>query len=136
MSVYSKLKVVRTEDLDELQHVNNVKYVQWIQDISREHWESVVDKEITNEMVWVVRNHNITYFEGAMLNDSLQLSTKILGWKGPISTREVVIRNNKIEKTLVKAITEWCAVHPKTLKPIRVPAKVVQLFISGNEDMA
>ncbi len=79
MSVYSKLIVVRTEDLDELQHVNNVKYVQWIQDISREHWESVVDKEITNQMVWVVRNHNITYFEGAMLNDSLQLSTKILG---------------------------------------------------------
>jgi len=35
-----ELKVTK-EDLDELQHVNNVRYVQWIQDIAKAHWENV-----------------------------------------------------------------------------------------------
>ena len=31
---------VRESDLDKQQHVNNVQYVQWVQDIAEAHWEA------------------------------------------------------------------------------------------------
>ncbi|MEM1258171.1 MAG: thioesterase family protein [Bacteroidota bacterium] len=136
MSTYSKNIQVQQEDIDELHHVNNVRYLEWVQKISKEHWENVVEKRVLNEIIWVVRNHNITYYESALLNDSIEMTTKVIEWKGPISIRLVSIKNNKNDKILVKAITEWCAVHPKTLKPIRVPANIQALFTNGDEKMA
>ncbi len=128
MSSYRKNITVKQEDLDELQHVNNVRYLEWVQEISKEHWENVVAKKVLDEIIWVVRNHNITYYEGALLNDSIAMATEVIEWKGPISTRLVTMKNNKSGRMLVKAITEWCAVHPKTLKPIRVPVDIQTLF--------
>lgn len=128
MPTYKKNIKVKVEDLDELQHVNNVRYLEWVQQISREHWESTVGKKVLDEIIWVVRNHNITYYGSAVLGNSIEISTKVIQWKGPISIRQVEMKNNKNGKLLVKASTEWCAVHPKTLKPIRVPADVQALF--------
>lgn len=136
MSIYRKTIIVGQKDLDELQHVNNVRYVEWIQQISKEHWENTVEKKVLDEIIWVVRNHNITYLESAVLNDSIELSTKVTQWKGPISIRQVEMKNNKTGTILVKASTEWCALDPKTLKPKRVPADIQALFSNGNEKMA
>ena len=136
MSHYRKHIQVKQTDLDELQHVNNVRYLEWVQEVSKEHWENVVEKEVLDQIIWVVRNHNITYYEGALLHDSVEIVTEVIEWKGPISIRLVTMKNNKTDKILVKAITEWCAVHPKTLKPIRVPADIHTLFIKENEKMA
>ena len=36
MESYEKRIRVSENDLDELKHVNNVRYVQWIQDISKD----------------------------------------------------------------------------------------------------
>jgi len=129
MCVYRKTLQVRQNDLDTLQHVNNVRYVEWIQQISKEHWESKVDQRKLDQMIWVVRNHNITYYESAKLNDSIEISTQVKDWKGPISIRKVEMKNNKTGKLLVMATTEWCALHPKTFKPIRVSSEIQQLFI-------
>ena len=136
MSIYKKSIQVTQEDLDELQHVNNVRYLEWVQDISKEHWESKVGKKVLDEIIWVVRNHNITYYESALPNESIEITTKVKQWRGPISIRQVEMKSNKSGKVLVKASTEWCALHPKTLKPIRVPEDIQQLFSSGNEKMA
>lgn len=136
MSIYRKTIQVKQDDLDELEHVNNVRYLKWVQEISKEHWEITVEKEVLNQIIWVVRNHNITYYEGALLNDTIEITTQVIQWKGPISVRQVKMKNNKNGSILVKAITEWCAIHPKTLKPIRVPADIQMLFINENEKMA
>jgi acyl-CoA thioester hydrolase len=129
MCVYRKILKVRQNDLDTLEHVNNVRYVEWIQQISKEHWESKVDRRTLDQIIWVVRNHNITYYESAKLNDSIVISTQVKNWKGPISIRQVEMKNNKTGKLLVMATTEWCALHPKNFKPIRVSSEIRQLFI-------
>ncbi|MEO0572272.1 MAG: thioesterase family protein [Bacteroidota bacterium] len=136
MSSYKKNIRVRQEDLDELQHVNNIRYLEWVQEISKEHWEHVVENAILDKISWVVRNHTITYFSSAVYNDPIEISTQVLSWKGPISIRQVEMKNNKNGTILVKAITEWCAVHPNTLKPIRVSSDIQALFTHGNEKMA
>ncbi len=122
------IRVVQN-DLDNLNHVNNVRYLEWVQEISKAHWEKAVEKSIANEFLWVVRNHNITYHQSAVLDDQIKISTRILEWKGPLSVRFVEITNNKSQQLLVSATTEWCLLNPKTWKPVRVPEHIKKLFL-------
>ena len=39
VSTYQKMIVVKPADIDELDHVNNVVYLSWVQDIAKEHWQ-------------------------------------------------------------------------------------------------
>ena len=52
---------VPPEAIDENGHVNNVTYVQWMQDVAVEHYESMGGVEPTRELgaTWVVRSHNV-----------------------------------------------------------------------------
>jgi len=127
METYSIIKTVTKEDLDNLNHVNNVVYVKWIQDISKDHWQSVIDK-MMDEYIWVVRRHDITYYGAAKLDDKVLITTAIKESKGPISYRQVVMKDQKTQKLLVKAMTEWCLLDSKTYKPIRVPQNIKNLF--------
>ncbi|MEO2052854.1 MAG: acyl-ACP thioesterase domain-containing protein [Allomuricauda sp.] len=128
MERYTETFDVVAEDLDELNHVNNIRYIEWIQDISKKHWHKVTTAEMRATMVWVVHNHNISYSKSAFLGDTLQISTYIDSNKGPISTRVVEISNKNSGKLLVKGITEWCLLDAQTFRPKRVPEEVQQLF--------
>lgn len=128
MQHYKETFKVAKEDLDDLNHVNNIRYIEWVQNISKNHWVKVVDEATRNEMVWVVKNHNITYSKSAKLGDSIVVNTHIKSTRGPLSTRVVEIRNNKTGQLLVNAITEWCLLDAKTFRPKRVPESVQNLF--------
>lgn len=127
MNSYQLLKTVSQKDLDDLNHVNNIVYIQWVQEISKAHWLAVAEKIIDN-YVWVVRRHDITYYDAAKLNDKIHITTHIEKTKGPISFREVEMRNNKTQTLILKATTEWCLLNAKTFKPIRVPEAIKKLF--------
>ncbi len=128
MQTYSRIFSVQQNDLDELNHVNNIRYIEWIQEVSKEHWVQATSPEIREQLIWVVKNHNITYNKSAVLGDMLQISTYIAESKGPISKRVVEIKNNKTGDLLVKGITEWCLLDAKTFRPKRVPETIQQLF--------
>ena len=129
---YQKHIIVVKDDLDELDHVNNVRYVQWIQDISKEHWQQIAPAEEQNKMIWVVRNHNITYYQSAQLHDEIVVTTSVISWKGAISIRQVNMKRKADGKLLVEAKTEWCALGTKTLRPVRVPEALQKLFIESS----
>lgn len=128
MKVYRESRKVGPADLDEMLHVNNIRYIVWIQEISRAHWLAKADDALRALGVWVVREHKITYYKSAQLNDHLLLTTRVEEIKGPISTRIVEIKNNKTGDLLVKAMTDWCFLDPDTLRPKRIPEKVEKLF--------
>ncbi|MEC3966557.1 acyl-CoA thioesterase [Flagellimonas halotolerans] len=129
MKNYSESFDVVPDDLDDLNHVNNIRYVEWIQDISKKHWTQVAPKDIKKSMIWVVRNHNITYHKSAVLGNTILISTFIANNKGPISTRVVEIKNKATDDLLVKAVTEWCLLDAKTFRPKRVPGEIQSLFV-------
>lgn len=128
MQTYSQMLTVGENHLDDNQHVNNVQYVEWVQEISKNHWEFAVDEKSRKDLVWVVKNHNISYHRPAFLNEEIKLTTYIKETKGPLSIRVVEISNNKTSQLLVKAITEWCLLDAASLKPKRVPEAIQQLF--------
>ena len=61
MQIYEKHILVTKADLDQLNHVNNVRYVQWVQDIAEAHWLKNVSPSIKDRYYWVLVNHNIEY---------------------------------------------------------------------------
>ncbi|MGW9686505.1 acyl-CoA thioesterase [Flagellimonas sp. 2504JD1-5] len=128
MQSYTEVFAVTKDDLDELNHVNNIRYVEWIQDISKKHWLQVTDEATRKGLIWVVKNHHIAYHLSAKLGDTIQVQTYIEETKGAISKRVVAIKNNKTNALLVKGITEWCLLDAITFRPKRVPEVVQQLF--------
>ena len=62
---------VAPKDIDRLGHVNNVVYLRYAQDAAVAHWNSVVDQEHRESLVWVVRRHEIDYLKPAVESDEL-----------------------------------------------------------------
>ena len=58
--IFKKLITVSASAIDGNGHVNNVAYVQWMQDIAVEHYASIhgVEAQGANS-TWVVREHKI-----------------------------------------------------------------------------
>lgn len=129
MRIYEKSITVTADDLDELQHVNNVRYLQWIQDISKEHWELLAPQHIRQEVVWVVMNHHISYKRAAVLGDQLLLKTYIEGNKGATSIRRVEILYKENNQLLVESKTEWCLLNAITQRPTRISETIKTLFV-------
>ncbi|NQZ44580.1 MAG: acyl-CoA thioesterase [Flavobacteriaceae bacterium] len=128
MATYQKLQQVGPDHLDELNHVNNVQYLAWVQDVSKEHWMARATLKMLQEYIWVVREHRITYHGAAIEGDTIRITTHIIGSKGPISTRKVVMEDNKTGRLLVSSETDWCLLSPATMKPVKMPDAISQLF--------
>lgn len=126
MRSYSKAITVSSEHLDELNHVNNVVYLQWVQDIAKEHWFSLAEKPFTDDHFWVVVKHELEYKKQAFLNDVITITTYVESFKGPFSIRCVEFKRG--DELLVKTKSNWCLIDRKTEKPKRVPEEVFELF--------
>lgn len=128
MNIFQTERTVRKEDLDELQHVNNVRYVQWIQELSKAHWETVVPENVRKDMVWVVRRHDIRYKGPARLGERLVFRTFIARSEGFISSRVVEIRKKESGKLILKSQTDWCLLHGESGKPMTISKEILTLF--------
>ena len=118
--------VVKPEDIDRQGHVNNVRYVQWIQDVAAAHWLSKATEEQKAEMVWVVLRHEIDYLRPGFENENLTAVTWVGEPSGAKWERFVEIRRE--EQILVKAKSIWVALDSKTLRPRRVDSELKEQF--------
>ena len=126
MSVFDTNYTVVTSNIDELNHVNNVVYLQWIQDIAGLHWNELKQGVDTAAYVWVVIRHEIDYLNQALLGDALLAKTWVGKTAGLKSIRHVEFyRNNKL---LVKAQTTFCLLHAKSFKPMRITDEILAML--------
>ena len=58
---FAKTFSAAPEHIDELGHVNNAVWLQWVQDIATAHWTAVAAPEQVERYVWVVTRHEIDY---------------------------------------------------------------------------
>ena len=61
MAFFETKYTVKSSHIDELNHVNNVVYLQWIQDIANLHWNQLKEGVDTTAYFWVVIRHKIDY---------------------------------------------------------------------------
>ena len=119
---FSYTKTVVENEIDILQHVNNVEYLKWVQQASELHWISLSNKEINQKYFWVVLRHEIDYYASAKLSDEVNITTYIGDSYGVKSERFVEIYLN--DKLLVKSKTIWCLMATENLKPVRIPNEI------------
>ena len=126
MAFFETKYTVKSSHIDELNHVNNVVYLQWIQDIANLHWTQLKKSEDTTDYVWVVIRHEIDYVGQALLGDSIVAKTWVGKTGGIRSIRHVEFyKNNKL---IVKAQTTFCLVNSKTFKPTRITDQILMML--------
>lgn len=117
------------EHIDELGHVNNAIWVQWIQKVAVAHWEAVSDAAHREAYFWVVVRHEIDYLRAALEGDSILART----WVGdaPRGARfdRFVEFTGPSGQICVRARTQWAIIDKALGRPIRVPAQVIAPFI-------
>lgn len=127
--IYVKEIIVQQEHLDDLQHVNNVVYLQWVQDIAGAHWKSKSNPAFDLLYYWVVVDHYVEYKGQAVLDDKITVKTYVERNTGVKSAR--IVEFCKSDKLIVKAKTHWCLVNIMTKRPVRIPKEVDKLFFSA-----
>jgi acyl-CoA thioester hydrolase len=121
------IKVVKNH-IDNLDHVNNIQYIKWILEAAENHWNFVTNKKFNDKYAWVVLRHEIDYLKSAKINNKLTVTTWIKENYGVKSERIVYIKRNG--ELLVKAKTIWVLLNKKTMKPVRIPDVISDLFFT------
>ncbi|HMI41635.1 MAG TPA: acyl-CoA thioesterase [Sphingomicrobium sp.] len=116
-------------DIDELGHVNNAVWVQWIQQVAVAHWEAVADAAHVDAYFWVIVRHEIDYLRAAFAGDKMIART----WVGEAPKGARFDRHMEFlggdGKVRVRARTQWAIIDKASGRPIRVPPDVIAPFL-------
>jgi acyl-CoA thioester hydrolase len=133
-AIYSKLFTIPQSAIDENGHVNNVAYVQWMQDIAVEHYESIGGIEAQGEdATWFVHEHKIEYLLPAFVGEEIEIRTWVENMRRVRSLRKYEFVRKSDGKVLVRGETDWVFVDVKTGKPLPIPQEVSKVFLISQE---
>ena len=119
---------VQGGDIDELQHVNNVVYLAWVQDVAIAHWNSLTSEQDRAALAWVALRHEIDYKSAAVLGDTVIARTWTGVAKGLRYSRHTEIIRASDGALLVQALSHWCPIERQSGRPMRLPAKMAAFF--------
>ncbi|MGB1448390.1 MAG: acyl-CoA thioesterase [Flavobacteriaceae bacterium] len=128
MTPFEQTLTVEKDHLDELQHVNNVQYLQWVQEIAGAHWQDLIKDNPSEFGLWVVRSHHIEYKRQAKLGDRLRIVTHVEVTKGFQSERRVRFFLADSDQLVAQCSTQWCYLDPHSHKLLRIPEEVLAVF--------
>lgn len=128
--VYRIEILVPTEVVDRNRHVNNVAYVQWMQDAAVQHSAATGCTRMTEAIgaTWVARMHRIEYLSPAFAGDVLAVLTWIADFQKVRSLRRYKFIRAADQKVLAQGETEWVLVDASTGRPRRIPNELASLF--------
>ena len=118
---------VTPSDIDALGHVNNVVYLQWVQEAAAAHWNKLAVPEEQEGIAWVVMRHEIDYRQAARLGDAVYAITRVGETEGVRSVRYVDIYKEP-ETLLASARTTWVMVDAHTQRPRRIGPEIMAIL--------
>ncbi len=124
---------IPAEAIDGLGHVNNVIYLQWVQDVAEAHWQDNSTPEMLEKYAWVALEHTIKYHAPAFEGEEIIVETWVEKFEGVRSIRCTKIHRPADEKVLATAITNWCLLDMDSRRPLRVPASFTAYYEEVNK---
>ncbi|MBU2589018.1 MAG: acyl-CoA thioesterase [Alphaproteobacteria bacterium] len=125
---FTRSFVAEPQHIDELGHVNNTVWVQWIQDLATAHWEAAARPEHKAAFFWVVVRHEIDYRGNVSEGEAVTATTWIEGpAQGAKSLRRVEFTDAS-GKQLVSAATSWAMIDRASGRLARVRPEVLAPF--------
>ena len=70
------------DDIDFMGHVNNARYLNWVQDAVLAHWQKLAPADDVASKAWVALKHEITYRRPAFLDDDVIAQTVLERYQG------------------------------------------------------
>ncbi|MEM1042621.1 MAG: thioesterase family protein [Bacteroidota bacterium] len=106
-------------DIDQLDHVNNVVYLRWVQEAAIAHWTAAATDEEKDSLLWVIARHEIDYRRPAFRQDeAVIVRTWLGGTRGQSFERHTEILRAADRKLLAEARTFWRPIDPATMRPV------------------
>jgi len=128
-TTYTKSLTISKSSIDENGHVNNVAYVQWMQDIAVEHYTSIGGVDAQGpDATWVVREHRIEYFLPAFEGEEIEIRTWVENIRKVRSLRKYEFLRKSDGKILVQSETDWVFMDVKTGNLKSIPPEVLNVF--------
>lgn len=128
---YSFPITILPADIDFMGHVNNARYLGWVQDAVLSHWRGLAPAEEVASKAWVALKHEITYRKPAFLNDEVIAQTVLEHFQGARAFYRTVIRRG--EEVLAEVQSAWCCIDAETLRPARIGEHLRAFFFPGEE---
>jgi acyl-CoA thioester hydrolase len=122
---------IMPEDIDFMGHVNNAKYLNWVQDAVLAHWQNLAPPDAVARYLWVALKHEITYRKPAFLDDQVIATVVLEKVQGARSFYETLIKRG--EDVLAEVKSSWCCVDAVTHRPARIAADVAAHFFGPVE---
>ena len=129
--LYSHKIVVPKSAIDIHQHVNNIEYLRWMQEIATAHstargwpWQ----RYINMGQSWVIRSNHIDYLRPALLGDEVTVLTWIAGFDRVTSPRRYLFWRERDGKVLARGETVWTFVDLQSGRPRAVPQAFMDSF--------
>ena len=121
---------IPADSIDGNGHVNNVAYVQWMQEAAIRHFEALGGTPLMLEAgaTWVVRSHKIEYLSPAFAGEQVEVRTWIANARRVRSLRKYEFVRPSDSRVLVKGETEWVYVDARDGRPVTIPQHIVKLF--------
>ncbi|MXP08907.1 acyl-CoA thioesterase [Pseudoblastomonas halimionae] len=117
---------IQPDDIDFMGHVNNARYLSWVQDAVLSHWKKLAPAEALASRAWVAIKHEITYRQPAFLDDEVFANTVLESVKGARAFYSTVIKRG--EEVLAEVQSSWCCIDAETLRPARIGEEVKGFF--------
>ena len=132
-------KIVHTQEFkvssrhcDLRNYVNDVAYVQWIQDATIAAYKAIVFlKDITenSNLAWFVRRHEIEYLTPAFIGERIRLVTSV----ERVTLSVFFLRTQFVcltdARLICQAMTQWCYFDVEQNQPTKIPHSIRTLFL-------
>jgi acyl-CoA thioester hydrolase len=117
---------IELSDIDFMGHVNNARYLNWVQDAVLAHWHKLAPPEAAAAHLWVALKHEITYRKPAFLDDEIIATVILERVQGARAFYGTIIKRG--EEVLAEVKSSWCCIDAQTLRPARIAADIAAHF--------
>lgn len=111
-------------------HVNNVVYIQWMQDVATLHFNAVGGSAPMKQAgaTWVVRSHNIEYLSPLFAGEDVIVLTWVVNFRRVRSLRRYRFLRATDKVLLARGETDWVFVDTASGRPCRIPDEIAGLL--------
>ena len=128
--------IVDQSAIDANGHVNNVRYIQWMQDAAMAHSASLgwsYDRYVECGATWIIRSHSIEYLHSSYAGDRLTVYTWVAHIKKFRSLRKFKFYRPADDTVIARAETLFIFCDIASGRPRSIPPEVQQVYIMVSE---
>ncbi len=109
-------------------HVNNMVWLQWVQDIAAAHWTTVAPQDQQDAYAWWVSRHEIDYRGNIEEGDTVTARTFIPDPPQGARFLRCVDFTNAEGKAIVQVRSMWVLIDRESGRPLRITPEIAAPF--------